>query len=114
MSAASVRASGRRDNFPIFRTAAGKRREPGSLPRPVALRYWSRISSSLWWTGSSFSLPFSLNRSKNLFPEGIIVFDLQVLSAALTARSAYYPYRMHQTTGDFLSQILQADLDHAL
>jgi PAS domain S-box-containing protein len=31
----------------------------------------SRSSSSLWWTGSSFSLPpFSLNRSKNRFPEG--------------------------------------------
>jgi len=37
-----------------------------------------------------------------------------VRSAALTARSADYPYQMHQATGDVLSQILQADLDHAL
>ena len=44
---------------------------PGSFSKPVALRYWSRSSSSLWWTGSSFSLPpFSLKRSKNRFPEG--------------------------------------------
>ena len=46
-----VRASGRRDNFSVFLTAAGNRTEPGSLPKPVALRYSSRSSSSLWRTG---------------------------------------------------------------
>ena len=38
MSAASVRASGRRDNLPVFPKAAGKRAEPGSFSKPVALR----------------------------------------------------------------------------
>jgi hypothetical protein len=70
MSAASVRTSGRRDNFPVFPIEAGKRGDPGSCSKPLALRYWSRISSSLWCTGSSFSLPpFSLKRSKKRFPE---------------------------------------------
>ena len=39
--------SGRRDNFPVFRTAAGKRSESGSAPKPVFSRYSSRSSSSL-------------------------------------------------------------------
>jgi hypothetical protein len=47
----------RRDSFPVLPKAAGNKGEPGSLPRPVALRYSSRSSSSLWCTGSSFSLP---------------------------------------------------------
>jgi hypothetical protein len=64
MSAASVRTSGRRDNLPLFPIEAGNKGESGSFSNPVVLRYWSRSSSSLWCTGSSFSLPpFSLNRS---------------------------------------------------
>jgi hypothetical protein len=56
---------------PVLPRAAGNKGEPGSLPRPVALRYSSRSSSNLWWTGSAFSLPpFSVKRSKNRFPEG--------------------------------------------
>ncbi len=51
-----VRTSGRRDNLPVFPKAVGNKGEPGSVPRPVALRYSSRRSSNLWCTGSSFSL----------------------------------------------------------
>ena len=70
-SAASVRTSGRRDNLPVFPIEAGNKGDSGSFSKPVALRYWSRSSSSLWCTGSSFSLPpFSLKRSKNRFPDG--------------------------------------------
>jgi transposase len=36
MSAASVRTSGRRDNFPVFLQAAGNNGEPGSLSKPLA------------------------------------------------------------------------------
>jgi hypothetical protein len=69
MSAASVRTSGRRDNFPVFLMEAGNKGEPGSFSKPHALSYWSRSSSNLWCTGSSFSLPpFFLKRSKNRFP----------------------------------------------
>jgi hypothetical protein len=79
MSVASVRVSGRRDNLPVFRIAAGNKGGSGSFSKPVASRYWSRSSSSLWRTGSSFSLPpFSLNRSKNRFPLGVIIFDPEV------------------------------------
>jgi len=49
-SAASVLTSGRRDNFPVFPIEAGKRGDSGSFSKPVALRYWSRSSSSLWRT----------------------------------------------------------------
>jgi len=41
MSAASVRTSGRRDNFPVFPIEAGKRGDSGSFSKPVALRYWN-------------------------------------------------------------------------
>ena len=67
MSAASVRTSGRRDNFPVLPKAAGSKGEPGSFSKPLALRYWFRSSCGLWWTGSSFSLPpFCLKRSMAL------------------------------------------------
>jgi hypothetical protein len=38
ISAASVRTSGRRDNFPVFPIEAGKRGDAGSFSKPVALR----------------------------------------------------------------------------
>src|SRR5271165_2085398 len=34
--------------------AAGNKGESDSAPRPVALRYWSRISSSLWSGGFAY------------------------------------------------------------
>src|SRR5271166_6366839 len=78
MSAASVRTSGRRDSLPVFPIEAGKRGDSGSFSKPLALRYWSRSSSNLWWTGSSFSLPpFSLKAEQKPFPGRIIVFHLQ-------------------------------------
>src|ERR1700731_2716333 len=84
MSAASVRTSGLRDNLPVLPKATGNKGESSSLPRPVALRYWSRSSSNLWCKGSSFSFPpFSLNRRKNRFPGRLIVLDLQIHDGAV-------------------------------
>jgi hypothetical protein len=67
MSAASVRTSGRRDNFPVLPKAAGNKREPGSLPRPVALRYSSR-SSSIASTPFSVSQENSIQTRKEIWP----------------------------------------------
>jgi hypothetical protein len=52
-----VRTTGLREGFPVLRKAAGNKRESGSAPRLVTLRYSSKSSSSLWCTGRSFSLP---------------------------------------------------------
>src|SRR5271165_5713296 len=38
MSAASVRTSGRRDNFPVFPREAGNKGDSGSFSKPLALR----------------------------------------------------------------------------
>jgi hypothetical protein len=79
MSAASVRTSGRRDSFPVLPKAAGNKREPGSLPRPLALRYLSRSSLQLVVHGKFFLLSaFLFESEKKPFSGRIIVFDLQV------------------------------------
>src|SRR5271166_6924870 len=83
MSAASVRTSGRRDSFPVLPKAAGNKGEPGSVPRPVVLRYSSRSSSNLWCTGSSFLFAaFLFKAEQKPFSRRVIVFDLQVQDGA--------------------------------
>jgi hypothetical protein len=66
-----VRPKGRRESFPVFPIATGNQGDWGSFSKPVAFRYWSRSSSSLWCTGELlFPAPLLPERSKNPFPLG--------------------------------------------
>ena len=79
MSAASVRTSGRRDNFPVLPKAAGNKREPGSLPRPACFKVLVQELFQLVVHGKLFLFSAFLFKSEQKpFPRRIIVLDLQI------------------------------------
>jgi hypothetical protein len=83
MSAASVRTSGRRDNFPVLPKAAGNKGEPGSFSKPVALKVLVEELSQFVVDGEFllFAALFFKPQQKP-FSGRIIVFNFEVHDGA--------------------------------